>query len=306
MSIMTTWEAVPSRLFSLFASLTDTPSGEDRSKFEAFATPPSLRNKSEEEEEAVRTNLFNNALREAIAVGLVEIDADKLQTTDRAKLYAKAAATREQAFRQFMRDVLLDETKAALAQQSSFMATLAWFLTKSPFRPTNFKSDPTGDLKADLGEKHADTGISVIADYQNFLYWARYLGFATIIGGRDSESNRDGRYIIPDPLVAISAALPAVMGDQHELEIEQFISRLAAIIPVFEGGKVRQDMIRAPDRVRTGAFGTKLSQATSFALQRLESSQVLTLRRDADAPIIILDLGRTERRVSHVVRKPNS
>lgn len=306
MSIMTTWEAVPSRLYSLFASLTDAASGEDRVKFEAFATPPSLRNKSEEEEEAVRTNLFNNALREAIAVGLVEIVADKLQTTDRARPYAKAAATKEQAFRQFMRDILLDEAKSALAQQSSFMATLAWFLTKSPFKPTNFKSDPTEDLKADLGEKYADTGISVIADYQNFLYWARYLGFATIIGGRDSEANRDGRYIIPDPLDAISAALPAVMGGQNELGIEQFISRLAAIIPVFEGGKVRQDMIRAPDRVRTGTVGTRLSQATSLALQRLESSQVLTLRQDADAPMIILDLGRTERRVSHVVRKLDS
>jgi hypothetical protein len=305
MSIMSTWEAVPSRLFSLYASLADAPSGEDREKFEAFATPPSLRNKSEEEE-AVPTNLFNNALREAIAVGLVEFVDDKLQTTDRTKPYTKTASTREQAFRQFMRDVLLDEVKAATAQQSGFMATLAWFLTKSPFKPTNFKADPTADLKADLGDKLAATGISVIADYQNFLYWARYLGFATIIGGRDSEANRDGRYIIPDPLGAICAALPAVMGDQNELAIEQFVSRLAAVIPVFEGGKVRQDMIRAPERVRTGAVGTKLSQATSLALQRLESGQVLTLRRDADAPMIILDLGQTERRVSHVGRKSGS
>ena len=58
MSIMTTWEAVPSRLFSLYASLCDAPSGEVRVKFEAQATPASLRNKSEEEE-AVATNLFS-------------------------------------------------------------------------------------------------------------------------------------------------------------------------------------------------------------------------------------------------------
>lgn len=305
MSIMTTWEAVPSRLYSLYASLVDTPQGEDRTKFEAFSTPSSLRNKSEEEE-VTPPNVFNNALREAIAIGLIEIVDDKVRTTDRASLYAKTAPSKEQAFRKFMHDVLLDDGRAASAQQSSFMATLAWFLTKSPFKPTNFKSDPNEELKADLGDKRADTGISVIADYQNFLYWARYLGFATIIGGRDSEASRDGRYIIPDPLVAIRSAIPAIMRDQSEVGIELFVSRLADIIPVFEGGKVRQDMIRAPDRVRTGAIGTKLSQATSLALQRLETSQVLMLRRDADAPMLILDLGRTERRVSHVSRKAGS
>ncbi len=302
MSIMTTWEAVPSRLFGLYASLVDAPQGEDREKFEAVCTPASLRNKSEEEE-ATPTNLFNNALREAVAVGLIEVVDDRIRTTDRVRRFVTAAKTREQAFRDFMQDVLLDEDKAASAQQSGFMPTLAWFLTKSPFKPAAFKSDPTAELKADLGAKNADTGITVIADYQNFLYWARYLGFATFIGGRDSEATRDGRYVIPDPLRAISTAISTIMGDRADLGIEAFVARLAAIIPVFEGGRVRQDMIRAPEHMRTGVVGSKLSQATSLALQRLESNQVLTLRQDADAPTIILDLGRTERRISHVTRR---
>lgn len=302
MSIMTTWEAVPNRLYSFYASLVDLASGEDRERFEALATPSSLRNKSEEEE-AVPTNLFSNALREAVNVGLIEVVDDRIRVTEHARSYTKSTANKEEAFRRFMSDILLDEGKAGAAQQSGFIATLAWFLTKSPFRPTNFKADPTSELKADLGDKIADTGISAIADYQNFLYWARFLGFATIVGGRDSEASRDGRYIIPDPVSALRTALPAIMSDQADLGIEQFVSRLAAILPVFEGGKVRKDIIRSPEAARTGAIGTKLSQATSLALQRLESSQLLELRRDADAPIIILDLGCTERRVSHVRRR---
>jgi hypothetical protein len=302
MSIITTWEAVPSRLYSLFASLVDAPSGEDREKFEAIATPQSLRNKSEEEE-ATSTNLFSNALREAVAVGLVEMADGKLRVTDRARSFTKTYKDKEQAFRRFMLDVLLDETKAAAADQSSFMAALAWFLTKSPFKPISFKADPNADLKVDLGDKAAQTGLNVVANYQNFLYWARYLGFATIVGGRDSEADRDGRYIFPDPVDAIKAVVPSVLGDQNEVTIEQFVSRLAAIFPVFEAGAVRQQMINSADGTGSGAVGTKLSQATSLALQRMESNQVLNLRRDADAPMIILDLGRMERRISHIGRK---
>jgi hypothetical protein len=303
MSIITTWEAVPSRLYSLFASLVDAPSGEDREKFEAISTPPSLRNKSDEEEETTSTVLFSNALREAVAVGLVETADGKLRVTDRARSFTKTSKDKEQAFRRFMVDVLLDESKASAADQSSFMASLAWFLTKSPFKPISFKADPTADLKADLGAKAAQTGLTVIANYQNFLYWARYLGFATMVGGRDSDADRDSRrYIFPDPLDAINAAIPSILGDQNELPIEQFVSRLAAIFPVFEAGAVRQQMIDSSDGTGSGAIGTKLSQATSLALQRMESNQILHLRRDADAPMIILDLGRTERRISHVSR----
>jgi hypothetical protein len=302
MSIMTTWEAVPSRLFSLYASLCDAPSGEVREKFEAQATPASLRNKSEEEG-AVATNLFSNALREALAIGLVETNEDKLMITDRARSFANASKAREQSFRRFMIDTLLDEERARTTRQECFMATLAWFLTKSPFRPTSFKSDPTQDLNENLGDRVGKTDITAVSDYQNFLYWARYLGFATIVGGKDSEGGRDGRYVIPDPLDAIEQVLPTIFRRQDEVPIEQFMSRLAAIFPVFEGGSVRQDMIRGPDAARTGTAGTTLSKATSIALQRLEGLQVITLRIDADAPVVILDLGRSERRVSHVGRK---
>ena len=301
MSVMTTWEAVPNRLYSFYASLIELPAGEERERFEALATPASLRNKSEEEE-AVQTNLFSNALREAVNVGLIEVVDEKIRVTQQARVYVNSASSKEEAFRRFMGDVLLDEERAAVTQQSGFLATLAWFLTKSPFKPASFKADPTSQLKADLGEKLSNTGISVIADYQNFLYWARFLGFATIVGGRDTEANRDGRYIIPDPFNAIRDAVPAILGDQNELGIEQFVSRLADILPVFEGGKVRTEMIRSPELERVGAIGSKLSQATSLALQRLETRQHLQFRRDADAPAITLDLGRTERRISHVMR----
>lgn len=299
MSILTTWEAVPNRLYSLYASLLDSPTGENRERFEALSTPASLRNKSEEEE-AATTNLFTNTLREAIGLGLIEVTDGKICVTEQARAYSKSFGSKEEAFRRFMGDVLLDEKKAAATQQSGFLAALAWFLTKSPFRPINFNADPTAELKADLGGKADDTGISVIADYQCFLYWARFLGFATIIGRYDTDAKRDSRYVFPDPTNAIRNAIPAILGEQTDLGIERFVTRLASIFPVFEGGNVRKAMIISPDAVQTGSTGVKLSQSTSLALQRLETTQELKFRRDADAPAIILDLGMTERRISHV------
>ena len=162
MSIMTTWEAVPSRLFSLYASLCDAPSGEVREKFEAQATPASLRNKSEEEEEAVATNLFSNALREALAIGLIETNEDKLMITERARSFANASKDREHSFRRFMMDTLLDVEKARTTQQACFMATLAWFLTKSPFRPTGFQggsdTGPQGGSRRSRGQDRYHRG----------------------------------------------------------------------------------------------------------------------------------------------------
>ena len=43
MSILTTAQAVPSRLYSLYASLADNANGEVRERLEALSTPPSLR-----------------------------------------------------------------------------------------------------------------------------------------------------------------------------------------------------------------------------------------------------------------------
>lgn len=302
MSIITTWEAVPSRLFSLYASLLDSPSGETKERLEALATPPSLRNKGSEDDGPVSTSLFSNALREAFALRLVELDGDTLRVPASAQAFSKAQKGREKQFRSFMLDTLFDSEKAKATQQNGFMVALAWFLTKSPLKPLSFRNDPFDMIKADLRDLIVKTDMKTVSDYQNFLYWARYLGFATFIGGRSSEAGRDARWVFPDPFNAIQSVIPALFADHTELPVGLFMKRLSSIYPVFEGSAVRQ-AIDQLSGASPNANEERLSQATSFALRRLELHKLLEMTSRADAPVAILDFGLDVQRISHLTIK---
>lgn len=302
MSIITTWEAVPSRLFSLYASLIVHSAGESRIRLEGLATPPSLSNRGTSEEGAGTTTLFNRALGEALNVGLLDADGDRLRISDAARRVSERGGSLEDSFRRFMIEVLFNQERAEVAQQGAFMLALAWFLTKSPLIPQSFRNDPQSLLRSDLGDRSGETELKVVSDYQNFLYWARFLGFATIVGGRDADENKDARWAFPDPLAAIDPVLTVLFGKDNELSIGAFMARLCDIYPVFEGGTVRQQ-IESISGSSPYADQRRLSPATSIALQRLQDRKRLELVSRADAPIVILDLGVRELRVSHIVKK---
>jgi hypothetical protein len=164
-----------------------------------------------------------------------------------------------------------------------------------------FSEGPQIALRIEIGDHASKTELTSINRYQNFLYWARYLGFATIVGGRDTDDSRSRR-AIPDPARAIEAALPAIFAADDKLPIEAFLSRLSAIFPVFETGSIRKDYdaMRLKPPVDTAH---RLSIATSIALQRLADRQRITLSVVPDAPARVLDFGVREGRVSHVARR---
>ena len=179
------------------------------------------------------------------------------------------------------------------------MIALSWFLSSSPLRPMNFSEAPQNGLKAQIGDHAVKTELTSLNRYQNFLYWARYLGFATIVGGASDAEDINSRRVIPDPLRAIESALPVIFFDVDDLPIEQFLARLAAIYPVFETGSVRQDF----DAMRLTPLtesDKRLSITTSLTLKRLVDRRRLTMTSVADANVRILDFGSHEGRVSRV------
>jgi hypothetical protein len=179
------------------------------------------------------------------------------------------------------------------------MTALSWFLSTSPLRPMNFSKEPINELKALLGDHASKFEISDYAGWQSFLYWSRYLGFATIVGGGNNADDLTTRRVIPDPVKAVEGALPAIFAETNELPVEQFVTRLAAIFPVFETGSARQDFEAM--RLTPLIDGDKrLSIATSLALQRLSDRQRLTMTSVADAAARILDFGSREGRVSRI------
>jgi len=298
MSIITTVEAVPSRLFAIYASLFESESGENKERIEAWATPPSLSKSGAEEGGGSSTRLFVNSLQEARRLGLVEEVDDKIRLTANARGGGKKGHECESYFQDYLKRTLFDPARAIETQQAGFMFALTWFLNSNPLKPVSFSQDPSFSIKTEIGEHAGRTECTTLLNYQSFLYWARYLGFATIVGGRDSEES-GSRRAIADPLRAIEWALPAIFANADELPIEAFLDLLSAIFPVFEKGSVRKEY----DGLRLNPSADaahRLSIATSIAVQRLADRQKLSLGSVADAPARVLDFGVREGRISHV------
>lgn len=301
MSIVTTAQAVPSRLYAIYSALFDSESGEPIVRLEAWATPPSLAGRGADEDGEPSTTLFSNTLQEARKLGLVE-DADgKVRLTIDARGGGKRGQPSEYYFLGYVGRTLFDQSRAAQAGQAGFMIALAWFLSANPLTPMGFADPPQIGLKLEIGDHANKTELTSLNRYQNFLYWARYLGFATIVGGSDDE-NTNSRRAIPDPSRAIAGALPTIFSDESEHPIETFLSRLATIYPIFEKGSIRQEYDSM--RLNPPTDGAhRISIATSIALQRLEDRQKIVMTTKADAPARVLDFGLREGRVSHISLK---
>ena len=301
MSIITTAQAVPSRLFAIYAFLFDSVSGEVKDRIESWSTPPSLSGRGADEDGESSTTLFSNSLQEAHRLGLIEEADGKLRLTADAREGGRKGGDSESCFRGYLVRTLFDPARAIETRQAGFMLALAWFLSGNPLEPMNFSRPPQNVLKKLIGENASKTELTALNRYQNFLYWARYLGFATIVGRRDA-SDSNSRRAVPDPTRAIEAQLPAVFADDTELPIEQFLIRLAVIFPVFEKGSVRQvydEMLKNPPAESTH----RLSIAISIAIQRLANRQKIGLDTVSDAPARVLDFGVREARVSHISLK---
>lgn len=292
MSILTTFEAVPSRLFSIYAAVAEAENGLLREQLEAWATPPSLSKRGGNEEDGSSTALFSNSLNEARRLGLVEDDGDRLRVPKATVDGGRRNADLQGEFLSRLREVLFDTRRAADAGQTGVLYALAWLLTKSPLEPLSFSDAPQNQLREDLGEFAVKAELGNTSSYQNLLYWARYLGFAVVVG--DASTRR----AFPDPTRAIAAVLEQVLPNQGWIEIDLFLSRLAAIYPVLEGGGVRDELEAM--RSTSPAADDRLSISLSFALQRLDDQDLISLDAVADAKARILDFGGSTKRASHV------
>ncbi len=292
MSIVSNFQAVPSRLFCIYAAVAESENGLLQEQLEAWSTPPALAKRGANDDEEGTTELFSKSLSEVRRLGLIEDDGERLRIP-KAGVDVRRTSDLQADFMTKVREVLFDPKRAAAAGQEGVLYALAWFLTKSPLHPANFSDDPKNQLREDLGEFAVKVDLGSTAGFQNLLYWARYLGFATVVG--DGESRR----AFPDPTRAISAVLNQVLTDNDWLEIDVFLSRLADLYPVLEGGSIREELETVSKVQR--ASDDRLSIATSFALQRLDDRGSISLDTVADAKTIrILDFGGNTRRVSRV------
>lgn len=191
--------------------------------------------------------------------------------------------------------ILCTADKARAHGQDELPDALCWLLRQDPTQPLGFGGGQHYDVLAAqvvAGDPLFD-GIRSDAKYQVMVYWARYLGLAERLTIKPVVEK-----VIADPTRAIAARLPQLFAEERELTMQTFIQRLGAQIPVLDGGQVWHEM-EGRLTAATQAHD-HLSQATSFALRRLEHAGKIKLKAISDADAWELRVGRDTTSPSHI------
>lgn len=191
--------------------------------------------------------------------------------------------------------ILCTADRAREHGQDELPDALCWLLRQDPTQPIGFSGGQHFDaLTAQVveGDPLFDS-IRSDAKYQVMVYWARYLGLAERLTIKPVAEK-----VIADPTRAIAARLPQIFARERELTMQTFIQRLGAHIPVLDGGRVWHEMA---GRLKAATPGhDHLSQATSFALLRLEQAGKIKLAAISDADAWELRVGRDTKSPSHI------
>ena len=203
------------------------------------------------------------------------------------------AGLTEDRFVGYLQEKLLDPAEAENHGQKTLPEALAWFLCQDPATPLSFGYNYKELVDQDCGSEIDSFELTNRDRFNQFVYWARFLGFAW----RLNIERRN--VVVPDPTRAIAKTLSQWEERTNSLPIGEFLSRLAVDLPVLEGGTARASVESrmAPDRRRPDGH---ISRSTSFALQRLERSGQIDMQRLDDAHAMNLELGSELRPVSHV------
>lgn len=285
MSVVGTVEAVPNRLQILWTMLQEAGTkGIERDVLQRMIVPESL-SAGDEEDKGEKLNAYRNALGELIRSGFATYKDKVVILTDHAS----------NEFLECIERHLLAPDIDVNGDRGYLAGGIAWFLTREPTKPLAWDSAPQGALRDDFGETSETFDVTNKERWQNFAYWARFLGYATLaeIGGQ--------AVVLPDPKLALRRHLGAALPSGRETPIGVFLNRLATMTPVFEGGTARRAIEnRLSDNRRRAP--SELSLATSLALRRLQTAgELRPIRRD-DAEIWVAP-GLYDGRISHIERR---
>jgi len=178
-----------------------------------------------------------------------------------------------------------------LIKDDNFLEVLSWLLSQNQDklidRSTKVRSILIADLNNEIDEELSEQA------WQNFIYWAEYLGFASKLPIGNMT------YILPDPTIGIKEELNTNFQKDTIFTVKDFFIKLSANLPVLEYGYIRE---KINQMLRDGLAlpSDTLSYSTSLAMLRLEQQDIISLESKSDADIITLQDGINNRRISHI------
>jgi hypothetical protein len=291
-SVVSNMTVTPNRLEIVYRYLVDRDGGETEADLHALLAPTSLQRRADPGESAIVAEV----LREARNLGLVESDSDsKFRVPDGLPVLST------DGFRAYLVNTLLNPTRAAETGQSAVGRALAWFLTQDPSVGLAPRQNVAAQVEADCGSGVASFELTNSDRFNQFHYWARYLGYAWRVEVPGAPAT-----VVPDPTVAVARLLPALLEAVGEMPLGELLRAWAECCPVLEGGAVRLEVEEMFPTAKRRPL-TELSRSTSLALRRLEDRGLIRLERRADAVAYSLGIWPTPVAASHVIlRRPSA
>jgi hypothetical protein len=182
-----------------------------------------------------------------------------------------AGLVRQLVFREANNEAFWDSEKSKCADLTR---GLAWLMAQDIYKARLGDTAATQSLES---EQLADAMHRIIQNnvrLEALRVWGLALGFLW---------NADAPVI--DPSVAVGDELDRIFGGSREVTAAQLQIRIAAVFPVMDGGRYRQEMEKALDPATWAAPASPeiLSTSLSRALWRLNEDGRLALEHRADA-----------------------
>ena len=289
MSVITSWGATPNRMRIALKLVSGSgQEGMTSDAMQQMLLPAALASSQSDDEPQGGSAIGDEVILELGNLGLL------IQSDDGClRVSPDAINVSEDGFVRLLQERLINPAQAGNFGQVAFPRALAWFLCQDPASPLPWGQNHRNRVESDCGTEGGAFELTNSAGCNQFIYWARFLGFAWRLN-IDRQN-----VVIPDPTRSIAREMGRWEETTEWLPTAEVLSRLADKMPVLEGGVARAEIESrlAPEKQRTSEL---VSRSTSFALRRLERSGQIQMDRLADALAVNLDFGSEPRAVSHL------
>lgn len=268
MSLLTTIEAVPSRILAVLDFLLREGRPVDREILELMLSPINLR------PEKSSGNMVRQVVNEAVGLG-VAIGEAQLELSPRLTDCVVARTDDPSAVRQALMALL---SGGQNKENQDLCKALSWLLLQDPFKLRGDFDGLQDALRVHFGGDRL--GVTNDARDGNLRYWAVYLGLAW--SHAIPRGDRVVNYIVPDPTNYLRSTLPGLFANAGRscLGIHELLERLSAQCPLFQFGRYGSDLAQRL------SFGVELTvaPAVALAMTRLTLAGHISLSDRADAP----------------------
>jgi hypothetical protein len=262
MSITTSSGCTPNRMKIVYDFVKSrSTQGITRETLMAYLTPDSFN---------VGPSAVSDTISETSRLGLIFNDDD-----DKYRV-AEDLVQDDRSFQEIIEDRLLRPSSPDKYGHQNFQKALAWFMLQSPTQPIDWRSNPRARVEADCGADINGFELTNDTRFNNFAYWARFLGFARMTPTGNAQR------VTADPTEAVRRHLPKLLSPDATVAPVETLRKLALQLPVLDFGKTRvaiESLLpvdRQPD-------DTQISATMTLTLMRMEQAGEIILENRADA-----------------------